>query len=271
MAKLGFRFWGVRGSIPSAGSHTVRYGGNTPCLEVLADGARFIVDLGSGLRALGESLGPGPQQATLLLSHYHYDHVQGLPFFAPVYNPESRFAIYGPPFEGKRVRELLAGQMVQPYFPVGLEVFRAQLQFCDLEPGQTLSFGALTVKTTPLHHPGGSLGFRFELGGKSICYCTDVEHDGGAGDARLIELARGADWFILDATYTPAEYEAHRTFGHSTWAFAIEAAKKAQAKNLVLCHHDPARSDDAIDAMVAEVQQQFPATSAARERLLVEV
>jgi phosphoribosyl 1,2-cyclic phosphodiesterase len=271
MASLAFKFWGVRGSIPSAGGHTLGYGGNTPCLEIRAGDAQFIVDMGSGLRALGQSMGRGPHQGTVLLSHYHYDHVQGLPFFAPIFDPASRFAIFGPSFEGKKVRDLLAGQMVQPYFPVGLEVLRAQIEFGELRPDQDLAFGALLVKTASLYHPGGSLGFRFELGGKSICYCTDVEHDGGPGDARLVEFARGADWFLLDAMYTPEEYPAKRTFGHSTWEFATAAASRAGVKNLVLCHHDPARTDEAIDGIVASARARFAATRAAREGERVEV
>jgi phosphoribosyl 1,2-cyclic phosphodiesterase len=276
MAQLAFRFWGVRGSLPAAGSHTVRYGGNTPCLEVRAADELFIVDMGSGLRPLGEHVGFGPLRARVLMTHYHYDHVQGLPFFGPMYNPRNRFDVYGPRYEGKPVREVLAGQMVRPYFPVGLEVIQAELAFHDVEPGQALSFGEATVKTAPLHHPGGSLGYRFEVGGRSVCYCTDVEHDGGARDAALIEFARGADWFILDAMYTPDEYLGKvggpkRGFGHSTWEFAVQAARAAEVKNLVLCHHDPARSDDALDALVATTREHFPRTTAAREGELVEL
>ncbi|MBS2030914.1 MAG: MBL fold metallo-hydrolase [Deltaproteobacteria bacterium] len=276
MSRLAFRFWGVRGSLPSAGAKTVRYGGNTPCLEVRAGDELFIVDMGSGLRPLGEALGFGPHAATVLMTHYHYDHVQGLPFFGPMYNPKNRFAIYGPPYEGKPVREVLAGQMVRPYFPVGLEVIQAQLDFRDVLPEQTLKFGEATVRTTALNHPGGSLGYRFELGGKAICYCTDVEHDGGAGDARVEAFARGADWFIIDAMYTPDEYlgkvgGSKRGFGHSTPEFAVKVAKSAGVKNLILCHHDPSRGDDALEAIVANTREEFPATTAARELELIEV
>lgn len=276
MARLSFRFWGVRGSLPAAGAHTVRYGGNTPCLEVRAADRTFIVDMGSGLRALGESIGFGPHVATVLMTHYHYDHVQGLPFFGPMYNPKNRFEIYGPLYEGGHVRDVLAGQMTRPYFPVGLEVIRAALDFRDVGPDQVLQFGEARVSTAALNHPGGSLGYRFEADGKALVYCTDVEHDGGKQDEQLIHFARNADVFILDAMYTPDEYlgkvgGSKKGFGHATWEFAVSAAQRAGVKHLVLCHHDPARSDDALDAILAQARQGFPRSTAATEGELVEL
>lgn len=276
MAPLAFRFWGVRGSLPAAGAHTLRYGGNTPCLEVRAAGRTFIVDMGSGLRGLGEAMGFGPHVATVLMTHYHYDHVQGLPFFGPMYNPKNRFEIYGPRYDGQHVRDVLAGQMVQPYFPVGLEVIRATLDFRDIGPDQVIAFGEARVSTAALNHPGGSLGYRFEAGGRTLVYCTDVEHDGGPGDAQLLKFAQNADVFIVDAMYTPDEYAGRvggskAGFGHATWDFAVRAAREAGVKNLVLCHHDPARSDDALDRIVGLAREGFPATTAATEGALVEV
>lgn len=276
MASLSFRFWGVRGSLPASGAHTARYGGNTPCLEVRAGDRLFIVDLGSGVRGLGENIGFGPHKAVVLMTHYHYDHVQGLPFFAPLFNPANEFEIWGPDYEGRRVRELLADHLIRPYFPVGLEVLRAKLSFHDLQPAQTLNFGDVVVKSEPLFHPQGSTGFRFEFGGKVFVYCTDIEHDGGPWDARLTRFAEGADQFVLDAMYTPDEYAgrsggSRKGFGHATWEFAAECARKAGVKNLVLCHHDPARSDDAVDRMVEDARKLFPATTAAKEGLLVEL
>jgi phosphoribosyl 1,2-cyclic phosphodiesterase len=273
---LSFRFWGVRGSLPSAGIGTARYGGNTPCLEVRAADQLFIVDLGSGLRLFGEFLGAGPHQATLLLTHYHYDHVQGLPFFAPMYDARSSFEIYGPAYEGQGVKQVLAGQMVPPYFPVGLEVIRAQVGFQGIGPGQTLRFGEATLKTELLNHPGGSLGYRFEAGGRSLVYCTDAEPDGGDWDARMTAFARGADTVIIDAMYTPDELAGRGThprrgFGHGTWESAVAAARAANARKLVLCHHDPARNDDQIEALVKLARVGFPQTSAAREGERVEV
>jgi len=276
MARLSFKFWGVRGSLSSAGASTVRFGGNTPCLEVRCDDRLFIVDMGSGLRALGAALGFGPLTGTLLMTHYHYDHVQGLPFFGPMFNPKNRFEVYGPSYGGQSVREVLAGQLIKPYFPVGLEVLRAQLDFKEVASGQTLRFGEATLRTQELFHPGGSLGYRFEVGGRSLVYCTDVEHDNGPADLALIEFARGADWLIVDAMYTPDEYLGRVGgprvgFGHSTYQFAIQAAQASGAKNLILCHHDPARTDDQLEQLVSVARERFPNTTAARELELIEV
>ena len=198
MSTLAFCFWGVRGSLPSAGAQTVGYGGNTPCLEVKAGDRRFIVDMGSGLRPLGAAIGFGPHDAHILLTHYHYDHVQGLPFFGPMFNPANRFSVHGPAFEGRDVRALLAGQMVKPYFPVGLEVVRAKLDFHTIPVKSELQFGDVKIQTDALSHPDGCIGYRFEVGGRTLVYCTDIEHDYGAGDERLMALGRDADVIIID-------------------------------------------------------------------------
>ncbi len=276
MSRLAFTFWGTRGSLPSAGTTTARYGGNTPCLEVRCDDQLFIVDMGSGLRPLGTALGFGTLRATVLMTHYHYDHIQGLPFFGPVFNPKNHFDVLGPAYEGKSVRDLLGGQLIKPYFPVGLEILRADLAYRSIEPEQTLDFGSTAIRTHAMHHPGGSLAFRFEVGGASLAYCTDVEHDGGPKDAQLVRFVSGADTLILDAMYTPDEYlgrvgPSRAGFGHSTWQFAVEVAKQAKVKSLVLCHHDPGRTDDQLEALVALASAHFPKTTAAQELLKVSV
>jgi phosphoribosyl 1,2-cyclic phosphodiesterase len=276
MARLSYKFWGVRGSLPSAGATTVRYGGNTPCLEVRCDDHLFIVDMGSGLRALGAALGFGPLSATVLMTHYHYDHIQGLPFFGPIFNPKNKFEVYGPEYQGQGVRDVLGGQLIRPYFPVGLEILRAELTFKPIAPGEVIRFGDATIRTCDLFHPGGSLGYRFEVGGKSLVYCTDAEHDDGPMDRKLTEFASGADAFILDAMYTPEEYEGkvggpRVGFGHSTYAFATRVAREAGVKHLVLCHHDPGRTDDQLDALVKTARERFAETTAARELELVEL
>jgi phosphoribosyl 1,2-cyclic phosphodiesterase len=276
MARLSFTFWGTRGSLPSAGAATARFGGNTPCLEVRCDDQLYIVDMGSGLRPLGAALGFGPMNATVLMTHYHYDHIQGLPFFGPVFNPKNRFAVLGPTFGTQTVREVLSGQLIKPYFPVGLEILRAELDFRTIEAEQTLTFGSTRIQTHGMYHPGGSLAFRFEVGGATLAYCTDVEHDNGPRDQALIKFVQGSDTVIIDAMYTPDEYAGKvgppRTgFGHSTWQFAVDVAKKAQVKNLVLCHHDPGRNDEQIDGLVKVAREQFPSTTAAQELLQVPV
>ena len=259
----------MRGSVPAPGQATRRYGGNTPCVEVRAGARRIILDAGSGLRPLGERLrdAGGSVQADILLSHYHYDHLQGLPFFAPLAEPQNQFVFHGPRREGRSVQDVLEGQMVPPYFPVTLDqVARATLEFRSIEPGEPFAIGSVHVSSTDLDHPGGSLGYRLEYAGRVLVYATDVEHTEHPADV-LVELARGADVLVHDAMYGPDEYEEKRGWGHSTWAGALATAEAARVKKLVLFHHDPERDDRALDAMLRRAQKRFPRTIAAREGL----
>ncbi|HEX8820300.1 MAG TPA: MBL fold metallo-hydrolase [Archangium sp.] len=272
------RFWGVRGSIPSPGPKTQRYGGNTPCVEMRCGDELLIFDLGTGVRALGDELvaAGGPLRASIFLSHYHYDHLQGLPFFTPIFIPKYSFTMYGAPRDGRSVKEVLSGQMVQPYFPVTAEqVFKAQLTYKNLGSKQELELGPARIRTLDLNHPGGNLGYRVECGGKSVVYATDVEH-GCANDHELVEFARDADVLVIDAMYTVDEYLGHKGaskegWGHSTWESAVETANKAKVKRLVLFHHEPTRDDDAMDRFVEEVRKHRPDAIAAIESQIVKV
>ena len=259
----------MRGSVPAPGEATRRYGGNTPCVEVRAGGRRIILDAGSGLRGLGEQLRDTdrPVSADILLSHYHYDHLQGLPFFAPLAEPQNRFVFHGPRREGRSVQDVLEGQMCPPYFPVTLdEVARAKLEFRSIAPGEAFEIGPVRITSTELDHPGGNLGYRLEYRNRTLVYATDVEHTARPAEA-LVELARGADILLHDAMYTDPEYEERRGWGHSTWAGALATAEAARVKKLVLFHHDPERDDRALDAVLRRVQKQFPNSVAAREGL----
>lgn len=267
------KFWGVRGSIPAPGAHTRRYGGNTPCIEMRAGDELCIFDLGSGARALGDALMQmNGAKAHVFITHYHYDHLQGLPFFTPIFDERSRFDVYGPSRNGVGVREILAGQMVQPYFPVTADsVFRAQVDYHAFEEGQQTRVGEAMVSAIELNHPGGNLGYRIDLGGKSIVYATDVEH-GSSLDQRFFDFSRGTDLLIYDSMYTESEYQGtggrgRKGWGHSTWEAAVQAAVSCNAKQLVLFHHDPARDDDALDAILKEVRRTLPNAVAASEQL----
>lgn len=278
-------FWGVRGSIPVPGARTHRYGGNTPCLEVRCGGQRLIFDLGSGVRELGDRLAASgtPVHASVFLSHYHYDHMQGLPFFGPIFDPRNAFTFYGAEREGRSVREVVAGQMVTPYFPVSADqVFRARVDFVTVSPGATLTLGEpgvpdgqVQVRTFDLNHPGGSLGYRVEFRGRSLVYATDVEQ-GGPQDAAFLDFARGADLLIYDAMYTDDEYEGRvgprrAGWGHSTWKQAVAVANASGARRLVLFHHEPTRDDAGMDRLVRAARRLRPEAVAARESLVLEV
>jgi phosphoribosyl 1,2-cyclic phosphodiesterase len=273
------RFWGVRGSIPSPGPRTRRYGGNTPCVEMRVGEELLVFDLGTGARPLGDDLltRGKPVQASVFLSHYHYDHLQGLPFFTPIFIPQNAFTFYGSPRNGQTVKEILSGQMTQPYFPVTADgVFRARLNYHDIQPGEVLRIGPAQVTTVELNHPGGNLGYRVECGGRSVVYATDIEH-GPESDERFFEFARGADLLIYDSMYTDDEYcgkaggPPRTGWGHSTWQAAVRAANESQVKKLVLFHHDPGRDDAEITRLLRQVRKHRPEAIAASEDMLLKV
>ena len=271
---LSVRFWGVRGSIASPGEHTRLVGGNTSCVEVEAGGRTLVLDAGTGLRALGDSLvARGVRDVTLLLSHLHWDHIQGLPFFVPAWRPGGRLEIVGARSTGApevSLRDALAEQMQAPHFPVRLEDMRAALSFREVASGQTLALeGDVTVRFAGLNHPGGVLGMRIEHGGRAIVYATDTEH-GTALDAALVDLAADADLLIYDAMYTEDEYAgrvgpSRVGWGHSTWQAGAAIADAARVGRLVLFHHDPSRSDRDVEALEHAARASRPGTIAARE------
>lgn len=265
MARLSVRFWGVRGSLATPGKTTARYGGNTACVEVCAGDERIVFDMGSGLRELGASLkGAAGTKTTFFLSHYHWDHILGLPFFGPAYDPRNELVIHGATRMGKSVREILAGQMINPYFPVSLGEFRASLQFRAIESGARIQVGPAVVTARELSHPGGALGFRVDCGDRSVVYATDFEHGSPADDA-LVDLAHGTDMLIYDAMFTVPEFPSHVGWGHSTWADGVKLAKRAKARQLMLFHYNPTHDDHQVDELLRLAQAKFPNTEAARE------
>lgn len=269
MSSLSVRFRGVRGSLATPGRDTARYGGNTACVEVLAGDERIVFDMGSGLRQLGTEL-PSGSKVTFFLSHYHWDHILGLPFFAPAFDPTCELVIHGATRMGRGVRELLAGQMVNPYFPVGLGELRAGLQFRSVASGTRVQVGEALVSVRELNHPGGALGFRVDYQGASVVYATDFEH-GTAADEALVELARDCDFLIYDAMFTGQEYPRHVGWGHSTWEAGAQLAQRAGARRLLLFHYNPAHDDRQVDAIVRQARAVFPATQGAREGRLYQI
>ena len=208
------RFWGVRGSIACSGPRTVRYGGNTSCIEVRCGERLLIFDGGTGMRYLGNAL-KDQVDADLFLTHTHFDHVCGLPFFRPFFEPKNRWRLWaGHLAEGMTLRRVLGEFMMSPLFPVPPQVFRARMEYREFKAGDTLQAGPqVAVRTAPLNHPDGATGYRIEYAGRSLCYLTDTEHVPGAPDRNILELIAGADLVIYDSTYTDAEYDTLRRLG----------------------------------------------------------
>ncbi len=253
------RFWGVRGSIPVPGPQTAGYGGNTSCVELRADGQILILDAGSGLRALGNSLMEefrgGPLSVTMLITHTHSDHLHGFPFFAPAYEASSRIRILGFSQGGCGLERAFNGQMEPAYFPVGLSHMQGELAFEELT-GDPFHLGNIRVTTCHTNHPGACGGYRFDTAAGSICYIPDHEADGsGAPECAMVaKLIHGADLVILDAQYTAGEYRGREGWGHSAVEDAVRTACDAEVKCLHLFHHDPAHGDGFLDGMLQKAR-----------------
>lgn len=268
------RFWGVRGSIPSPGVDTAGVGGNTSCVEVRCGSTRLVLDAGTGLRRLGDTMVAAQAlDATLLLSHFHWDHIQGLPFFVPAYLRQSELRVVGMRGAALSLEQTLATQMQAPVFPVRLDQLGARLALDEIQPGASFALGArgdVRVRTALLDHPGGSLGYRIEHAGRVVVYATDVEL-GGAAEPALRALAHEADVLVMDAQYLPEEYRNAKVgWGHSTFDAVARLARECRVKNLVLFHHDPSRSDAGVLAIEAAARELFPRTIAAREGLFLD-
>ena len=271
------KFYGVRGSLPVCGPEFQRYGGNTTCLRIAREQANriWIIDAGTGIRNLGKTLmGEGYHQKVINIgfTHFHWDHIQGFPFFAPAFNKDQIIGIMVMGRERKYInlKEIFSLQMQSDFFPVQLDSMGAQFQFFSL--GNKVTLYGVTVTAVPQHHqyPGGSYGLRIEDDSQVLVVCTDVEHINGI-DETIVELARNADLLIHDGQYTDEEYPTHRGWGHSTWRQAVEVAKRANVKKLIITHHDPDHDDDMLDSMERECQKEFPNSVFAKEGMEVAV
>jgi len=267
------RLWGVRGSTPTPQMENLAHGGNTACVEIRsATGQLVIIDGGTGIRNLGQALAQQNQQQPfsvhVLLTHYHWDHIQGIPFFLPLYRSDNEITFYAHAELGK-VREGLAGQMSKPYFPVSLEV-AAPRQYVEIDR-PCLTIGDLTIRPFQLNHPQGAFGYRIESDGHCMVYASDLEHGHERLDHVLRDYAEGADMLLYDAQYTPEEYPRHKGWGHSTWLEATHTARESSVKQLVLFHHDPWHNDQMLLEIGRKARAEFEHTVVAAEGLVADL
>ena len=259
------RFCGVRGSVPTPGASTQGVGGNTSCVE-LAGEEPILFDAGTGLRAFGAGLMKKPPAAVhILLGHYHWDHMLGLPFFPLIFGGNTVIHVYGERKEGGGPREALARQFAPPHFPVDFAFIQKSCRFHDLQAGDSFKIGRTAIKVGRLNHPQQAVSFRATRDGVSVVYATDHEHD-GKGDKGLVKFARDADLLVYDAMYTGASYNAGKKgWGHSTWEEGCRIAREADVGRLGLFHHDPQHDDKTMRTIERAARKAFKGAFAARE------
>ena len=269
------RFWGVRGSIACPGPETIRYGGNTPCIEVHCGDYAIVFDAGTGLRPLGNALIKDDKivDTDIFLTHCHLDHITGLPFFAPFFAEGHHIRIWaGNLRPADSVEQVVRKLMSSPLFPVQVETFKATIEFHDFFSGDTLHpYEDVILRTEALDHPDGACGYRLEYAGHVFALLSDTEGFPGKRDKELLSLARDADLVVYDSTFTEAEIASRAGWGHSTWERGVRLADQAGAKQLCLFHHDPSHNDDFMDFLAAEANDARPGTITAREGQIIDL
>jgi phosphoribosyl 1,2-cyclic phosphodiesterase len=269
------RFWGVRGSIACPGPSTIRYGGNTPCIEVRCGEHVLVFDAGTGLRPLGLELikDKNIRDVDIFITHCHLDHVVGLPFFAPLFRKGYRVRVWaGNLLPANSIERVMRMLMSSPLFPIQIEIFKAAIEFHDFRSGDVLRpHENVVLRTAALDHPDGSNGYRLEHGGRTFALVSDTEGFPGKCDNDLVSLADHADLAVYDATYTEDEIVSRIGWGHSTWLRGIRLAEKANVKHLCLFHHDPSHDDDFMDTLAAEANDVRAGTVTAREGQIIDL
>ena len=278
MRLVKLKYYGVRGSIASPGPSTVGYGGNTSCVYIEAGDRHIIMDAGTGLRQLGIDLlakgfGQGQGEAFVFVTHLHWDHIQGIPFFPPVYIPGNKISFYCSKSFTPSLHSILKRQQAPPTFPTDADFRKLQstIRFFRMEDGSVAHLDPVLVKNCPGNHPGGGYFYRVDCEGKSIVYATDYEHSAKSNKA-LVRFAKGADVLIYDAQYMPAEYEEKfKNWGHSTYVEGAKIAKEAGVGSLHLFHHDPNHDDKFLDELLPLAQKEIPNVVIAKEGMEVEL
>jgi phosphoribosyl 1,2-cyclic phosphodiesterase len=271
---LTVRFWGVRGSVPTASATQRRSGGSTSCVELRCGSHVLFLDAGTGLVAAGQQLASeGFTSCDILLSHSHYDHLMGLPFFKLLSQPEAHCTLWSGHLNGlMTTADLISQFMSPPFFPASIAAYPADIHYRDFAPGETFMPRAdIRVETAFLSHPGGVVGYAVHFAGRKVAYVTDFEHQVEGSDLPLLELVKNADLLIYDGMYSTEEFPERRGFGHSTWQQGVAVAREAKAKVLALFHHCPWQSDEELDHVEREAAALFGQAFAAREGLLIQL
>lgn len=276
-ANLQVIFWGVRGSLPVPGSETIRFGGNTPCVQVQIGDRLIILDAGTGIFKLGQQLvqNPNPVAGHIFITHTHWDHIQGFPFFGPAFKPGNHFTLYGPIKTDNNFSDLMKGQMEYQHFPVSLDSMASIIEFRELESGSDLDLDdGIRLRTIHNNHPNGGLSYRIDYENHSCCYITDTEHYSEM-DTSLADFIAEADLVIYDAMFTDREYNGYEGFphkrgwGHSTWQEGIKLMEASGAKKLVLFHHANFHTDRDMEAIERDARQRYPDCVVAREGMVI--
>jgi phosphoribosyl 1,2-cyclic phosphodiesterase len=265
-------FWGVRGTVPCPSSQHLAFGGNTSCVQVEAGDVTIILDAGTGIRRLGQTLmRRGLNTATLLVTHAHHDHINGFPFFAPLFSPDWHVRVVsGPVSCANGLYGALDMYVAAPLFPVPLARMPSTFDFSEVTPGDKFMVGSeVRVQTASLNHPDGATGYRIENGGFSIAYVTDTEHVPGTDDENVLKLIEGCELVIYDSTFTSEEFPTKVGWGHSTWAEGVRLCRLAGAKRLALFHHDPSHDDETMAAIERDAQGEWTQAFAAREGMSI--
>ena len=265
------KFWGVRGSIPAPGGRFEEFGGNTPCVEIRCGERLFVVDAGSGLTPLGLALAPAPpREVDVLLSHLHLDHVGGLPFFKPALSPDCRIRLHCGNLRGESAEEALARLFSPPLFPISLGQLPGRFEHHGFKAGDDLVFeDGVRVRTIPLNHPGGATGYRFDFGGRAVCYISDIEHTDPWPPRDLEAFIRNSDLVIYDGMFSETEYLRCQGWGHSTWQKGIALAEAAGVSHLAVFHLHPMHDDRHLETVEAEIKTAMPGAFLAREGLVL--
>lgn len=266
---MNIKFYGVRGSAPALRGNKIKIGGNTSCVLVEVNDTMLIFDAGTGIINLGEDYGHlDNMKGHIFFSHYHWDHIHGLPCYKPFYNKTNSFTLYGKTVDNESVETIIKGMMVPPYFPIALDDFGSQLNFYSVNPAEDIVINDITIHSIPIAHPGGCVGYSICYNNKKFCYMTDMDVTDNNEDM-LVEFINKADLLVMDSYFTPEDYV--KGLGHSNWKDVISIAKKSHVKQIGLYHHHLFKTDGQLLAIERKVKEEMKDAFLAREGMVIQL